>query len=306
MPGPVIETQGLTKRYKDVLAVDDLDLEVPSGSIFGLLGPNGAGKTTIIGAPLGLIHPDAGRVRLFGNEIQGSFDDAVRRIGAIMETPAFYPYLSGRDNLRYFQGISGATDQDEIERLLEIVNLTARADARFITYSLGMRHRLGIAYSLLGDPDLLLLDEPTNGLDPAGMAEVRDLIKNLRDGNRTVLLASHLLNEVELVCDRVAILSKGKVVARGAVQELIARQNRLKLNTSDNSRAAEVLGELDWVGAVTTGSDGMLSVPADPARAWELSSALAGWGIYVAHLSPEETSLEDYFLAVTANEEASL
>ena len=300
MPGAVIKTRGLTKRYGDLTAVHNLDLEVPSGSVFGLLGPNGAGKTTIIGILLGLIHRDGGDVRLFGQAVDGAHDDAVRRIGAIMETPAFYPYLSGRDNLRYFQGISGGGNgPGEIDRLLRLVNLSERADAKFITYSLGMKHRLGIAYSMLGDPELLMLDEPTNGLDPAGMAEVRDLIQQLGDGDRTVLLASHLLNEVEQVCDSVAILSKGKVVARGGVQELIGGQNRLRIRTTDDDAASAVLEGLDWVTSVAT-DQGALIVSAEPARSPEVSEALAAAGIYIAELRPEETSLEEYFLDVTA------
>ena len=300
MPGAVIKTRGLTKRYGDLTAVHNLDLEVPSGSVFGLLRPNGAGKTTIIGILLGLIHRDGGDVRLFGQAVDGAHDDAVRRIGAIMETPAFYPYLSGRDNLRYFQGISGGGNgPGEIDRLLRLVNLSERADAKFITYSLGMKHRLGIAYSMLGDPELLMLDEPTNGLDPAGMAEVRDLIQQLGDGDRTVLLASHLLNEVEQVCDSVAILSKGKVVARGGVQELIGGQNRLRIRTTDDDAASAVLEGLDWVTSVAT-DQGALIVSAEPARSPEVSEALAAAGIYIAELRPEETSLEEYFLDVTA------
>ena len=300
MPGAVIKTRGLTKRYGDLTAVHNLDLEVPSGSVFGLLGPNRAGKTTIIRILLGLIHRDGGDVRLFGQAVDGAHDDAVRRIGAIMETPAFYPYLSGRDNLRYFQGISGGGNgPGEIDRLLRLVNLSERADAKFITYSLGMKHRLGIAYSMLGDPELLMLDEPTNGLDPAGMAEVRDLIQQLGDGDRTVLLASHLLNEVEQVCDSVAILSKGKVVARGGVQELIGGQNRLRIRTTDDDAASAVLEGLDWVTSVAT-DQGALIVSAEPARSPEVSEALAAAGIYIAELRPEETSLEEYFLNVTA------
>jgi ABC-2 type transport system ATP-binding protein len=301
MPGPVIETRGLTKTYGDVVAVSKLDLTVPTGSIFGLLGPNGAGKTTIIGTLLGLIRADSGDIRLFGEATDGSSDAAVRRIGAIMETPAFYPYLSGRDNLRYFQGISGGQDPEEVDQLLDLVNLTDRADARFLTYSLGMKHRLGIAYSMLGDPDLLLLDEPTNGLDPAGMAEVRELIKTLGDGERTVLLASHLLNEVEQVCDSVAILSKGRLIARGGVKELIKGQNRLRLRTTDDQKAADILGGLAWVASVTSGENALV-VAAEPDRAWELSAALAGQGIYVSELLSEETSLEEYFLEVTGEE----
>ena len=298
-----IETRGLTKTYGDVVAVRALDLTVGRGRVFGLLGPNGAGKTTIIGSLLGLITPDAGEIRLFEEPTAGRFDRAVRRIGAIMETPSFYPYLSGRDNLRYFQGISGGRPEtDEVERLLDLVGLTERADARFVTYSLGMKHRLGIAYAMLGDPELLLLDEPTNGLDPGGMAEVRTLIRSLADGNRTVLLASHLLNEVQQVCDSVAILSRGKVVASGEVGELIAAGDRLVLTTTDDERATAVLSSLDWVGSVTTSPDG-ISVGADHARAWEISAALAAHDIYPSSLTAQSTSLEQYFLEVVGEEE---
>ena len=304
MADPVIETHGLTKRYGEVVAVENLTLAVPRGSVFGLLGPNGAGKTTIIGTLLGLIRADAGRIRLFGEDIAGSTDAAVRRIGAIMETPAFYPYLSGRDNLRYFQGISGSDDPTEVDRLLDLVGLSERAGARFITYSLGMKHRLGIAFALLSDPELLLLDEPTNGLDPAGMAEVRQLIKDLGDDHRTVLLASHLLNEVEQVCDRVAILSKGKVIAQGAVQELIGRQNRLSLKTTDHQQAAVILNTLDWVVSVAAERPRLI-VTADPERSWELTAALATRDVFVSELLAEETSLEEYFLQVTGEDEVT-
>ncbi|MFQ5948137.1 MAG: ABC transporter ATP-binding protein [Acidimicrobiia bacterium] len=298
----VIETSGLTKRYGSVVAVDDLSLRVPRGSVFGLLGPNGAGKTTIIAALLGLVRANAGSIRLFGLDIDGSTDEAVRRIGSIMEIPAFYPYLSGRDNLLYFQGIGGRHDPAEIDRLLELIGLTDRANARFATYSLGMKHRLGIAYSLLGDPELLLLDEPSNGLDPAGMAEVRQLIRDLGDGQRTVLLASHLLNEVEQVCDSVAILSEGRIIAQGGVQELIARQNRLRLRTTDDARASEILSGLPWVGSVVAEGQALI-VAAEPDRSWELTATLAGADVFVAELATLETSLEEYFLEVTGDDE---
>lgn len=242
MVEPVVETHGLTKRYGKVLAVDNLSLSVPQGSVFGLLGPNGAGKSTIIGTLLGLLTPTSGRISLFGAEVQGRPAADVRRMGAIMETPSFYPFLSGRDNLRYFQGISANSEPAEIERLLTLVGLSDRGDARFGTYSLGMKHRLGLAYSLLGDPELLLLDEPTNGLDPAGMAEVRQLVKDIGAGDRTVLLASHLLNEVEQVCDSVAILSQGKVIAQGTVADLLEGRDHMSLRTTDDVRAAEIVG----------------------------------------------------------------
>ncbi len=304
MAGNVVETTGLTKHFGEVRAVQDLSLQVPKGTIFGLLGPNGAGKTTIIGTLLGLIRPTSGAIRLFGVEIDGSTDEAVRRIGAIMETPAFYPYLSGRDNLRYFQGIAGGEGSSEIDRLLDLVGLADRADARFNTYSLGMKHRLGLAYALLGDPELLLLDEPTNGLDPSGMAEVRQLLRELGGGDRTVVLASHLLNEVEQVCDHVAILSKGRVIAEGEVSELIGRRDRLRLATTDDVTARRVLAELDWVGSVLD-ADGAMLVEAPPDRAGDLSEALARVAVYPTELQTVTTSLEQYFLEVTGEEEGS-
>ena len=215
----VIETSGLTKRYGSIVAVDGVSLRVPRGQVFGLLGPNGAGKTTTIGMLLGLAKPTAGSVRLFGVGAEGNSNELLRRVGAIVESPAFYPYLSGRNNLRFFQGISGRGQPDEIDRLLETVGLSERAESKFRTYSLGMKQRLGLAYALLGDPDLLILDEPTNGMDPAGMVEVRELIRGLGNDGHTILLSSHLLNEVEQMCDSVAILSRGKLIVQGSVKE---------------------------------------------------------------------------------------
>ncbi len=294
----VVQISGLRKSFGDVVAVDDVSLEVPAGSVYGLLGPNGAGKTTILGCLLGLIHPDAGSVALFGRRLDGAPDDIVRGVGSTMETPSFYPYMSGRDNLRYFQGVIGGEDPDEVDRLLQLVGLAERAGTRFQTYSLGMKHRLGVAFALLGDPKLLLLDEPTNGLDPAGMAEVRQLIRRLGDGDRTIVLASHLLNEVEQVCDSVGILSKGKLIASGGVRELIGRQDRLRLRSTDDGAAATLLADLDWVGPVVPAADGLV-VAAPAGRAADISAALGAAGIWVSELTAVDTSLEEYFLEVT-------
>ncbi len=301
MTTPVIETNGLSKDFGSILAVNNLSLSVPKGSVFGLLGPNGAGKTTIIGILLGLITPTSGKFSLFGEEMNGSIESALQRIGATMETPSFYPYLSGLDNLRYFQQVAGHNDAAELDSLLELVNLHSRRHSKFATYSLGMKHRLGIAYALLGDPELLLLDEPTNGLDPNGMAEVRRLLQDLGDGDRTVLVASHLLHEVEQVCDSVAILSKGRVIAQGLVSELIARKSTVRLATTDDESAATILNSLDWVGSVLA-EDGGLLVEADPTRTSELSAALARSAIYVSELRALDTSLEEYFLEVTGED----
>jgi ABC-2 type transport system ATP-binding protein len=297
----VIRTQGLSKRYGEILAVDDLSLEVPRGRIFGLLGPNGSGKTTTMGMLLGLVKPTSGSFTLFGSD--RPHVESLRRLGAIVETPAFYPYLSGRDNLAYFQGIAGKSDAAELDRLLQMVGLADRADSRFRTYSLGMKQRLGLAYSLLGDPELLFLDEPTNGMDPAGMAEIRDLIPSLGSGGRTVLLSSHLLHEVEQVCDSVAILSKGRLIAQGDVADLVRSPDgeRIRLRTTDDARAVAVLTALDWVSGVES-DDGSLLVSAAADRSPEIGAALGRSEIYVTEMSAEKTSLERYFLDVTEPE----
>ncbi len=295
----VIETNELSKRYGRVTAVDRLSLRVPRGHVFGLLGPNGSGKTTAMSMLLGLVRPTAGSFRLFGN---GQADrEALRRIGAIIETPSFYPYLSGRRNLEYFQGVSGKGDRQELDELLDKVGLLQRANDRYQTYSLGMKQRLGIAYALLGDPELLFLDEPTNGMDPAGMAEIRDLIKQLGSEGRTILLSSHLLREVELVCDSVAILARGRLIAQGKVEELVHPQEQVQLCTTSNEQAHQILTSLDWVqGAVV--EDGHLVVTAPIERSWELTAALSRSQVYVTEMWPLQISLEEYFLDVTAED----
>ena len=293
----VIETSELTKRFGPILAVDRVSLQVPRGQVFGLLGPNGAGKTTTMGMLLGLVRPTAGSFRLFGAR-DGSSQNVMRRLGAIVESPTFYPYLSGRDNLRFFQGIAGPGSSDAISRLLDTVGLAGRADSKFRTYSLGMKQRLGIAYALLGDPELLILDEPTNGMDPAGMAEVRELIGKLGHDGCTVLLSSHLLHEVEQVCDSVAILSHGRLIAQGAVKELLSGRGALRLKTTDDRKAAQLVSSLTWISGVRT-EEGQLVVVAPPERSSEISAALAEQGIHISEMAQTRESLEEYFLEVT-------
>ena len=297
---PVIQTEGLTKRYGKILAVDNLSLTVPRGHVFGLLGPNGSGKTTTMGMLLGLVAPTAGSFRLFGGS--GNHRDALRRVGAIVETPAFYPYLSGRDNLAYFQGVLGRGSAGELDDLLARVGLAERGGDRFHTYSLGMKQRLGLAYALLGDPELLFLDEPTNGMDPAGMAEIRDLIRSLGTEDRTVFLSSHLLNEVEQVCDSLVILSKGKLIAQGSVADLLQGRGQTRLRTTDNAQALTILSALDWVEEAKLEGE-TLVVTAPPERAPELSAALGQAEIYVTEMTSGAESLESYFLEITAAEE---
>ena len=296
----VIQTDGLTKRYKNVVAVDDLSMEIRRGRVYGLLGPNGSGKTTTMGLLLGLLKPTSGTFSLFGSP--DGHEASLRRVGAIIESPAFYPYLSGFQNLKYYQIISGGGSEEEIESLIDRVGLAGRGDDLFRTYSLGMKQRLGIAYALLGDPDLVFLDEPTNGLDPEGMIEVRELIRSLGDGNRTVLLSSHLLHEVEQVCDSVAIISKGRLIAQGEVSQLVAMSSseQIRTKTTDNSKAHQILTALDWVEDVDTHEDSLL-VTAPIERSSELTAALARSEVYVAEMVPVRRSLEEYFLEVTGD-----
>ena len=214
----VIETELLTKRYGDVVAVDQLSLRVPRGGVFGFLGPNGSGKTTTMGMLLGLVHPTSGEARIFGDPARHA--STLRRVGAMVESPTFYPYLTGRANLQYFQGISQHGSPDEVDRLLEVVDLGKRATSKFGTYSLGMKQRLGIACALLGDPELVFLDEPTTGFDPAARRAAWEMIRSLRSLGKTVLLTTHYLDEAEQLADRVAVLRDGVIVKLGTPREL--------------------------------------------------------------------------------------
>ena len=292
----VIQTDALTKRYGRVLAVDQLSLQVPRGHVFGLLGPNGAGKTTFMGMLLGLVRPTSGSFSLLG--ANGVSMDALRRIGAIVETPAFYPYLSGRRNLAYFQGVMGRKDPHELDMLLDRVGLADRAGDAFKTYSLGMKQRLGLAYALLGDPELLILDEPTNGMDPAGMAEVRDLIRSLGSEGRTVLISSHLLNEVEQVCDSVAIISRGRLVVQGDVADLLHPQEQVRLRTTDDAKALSILTAADDIESAKAENEALVVTIAHE-RSSELTALLSKSEVYVTEIAPLQVSLEQYFLDVT-------
>lgn len=295
----VIETNALTKRYGEVVAVNELTLRVPRGGVFGFLGPNGSGKTTTMGMLLGLVHATSGEMRILGDP--AGHPKTLRRVGAMVETPTFYPYLSGRENLRYFQGIGGRGAPADIERLLTLVDLGKRAGSKFSTYSLGMKQRLGVACALLGDPDLVFLDEPTNGLDPAGVVEVRELIRQLGSGGRTVVLSSHLLAETELVCDNVAVLSRGRLIAQGTIKELLREHDSLRLRTTDDIEAETILAALPWVDKVTR-EDDALRLTAPQARAWEAVRALADRQIYAHEVVPLHRTLEDFFMDITGTD----
>jgi ABC-2 type transport system ATP-binding protein len=302
---PVIKTIDLTKRFKNVKAVDSINFEVRRGEVFGFLGPNGAGKTTTIAMLLGLVLPTAGSAELLGCSIRRDLNKALRRVGAIVETPAFYPYLSGRDNLRIFALIVGGGAELRISELLDQVGLRGRGKDKVGTYSLGMRQRLGLASAMLSYPELLILDEPTNGLDPSGMQEMRVFIRRLADEEgKTVFLSSHLLHEVEQVCDRVLILNKGQVVAQGQVSELLNNTQSVELRVGPVEQAFHILTALDWVQRVDR--DGAwLRVGTLPERTPELLAALAGKNIFPYEVRPAASSLESVFLDLT-NDQADV
>ena len=302
-PDVVLRTAGLTRRFGRLTAVADLDLEVSRGQVFSFLGPNGAGKTTTIGMILGLLRPTAGHVEMFGLDTRVHLRRALRRTGAIVESPSFYPHLSGRDNLRVFALLSGGVQDKRLDEVLALVGLGERAGSKVRTYSLGMRQRLGIAAALVHDPDLVVLDEPTNGLDPAGMREIRQLIRELGQMGKTVFVSSHLLNEVEQMCDHVGILKAGRLLTHGSVSDMLRRGQVLELEVTDEDGAVRVLEGLDWVDAVTR-QDGRLIVQAPRERAAELSKALAERQIYLSELRPRESTLEAFFLEVTGEAEA--
>jgi ABC-2 type transport system ATP-binding protein len=283
--------------------VDCVDLAVPEGSVFGFLGPNGSGKTTTIRMLLGLAHPTAGQVRLLGHEMPGQAAAALPQVGAMVEGPAFYPFLSGRDNLVRMDAVQKGPGADgrraRVDSALKRVGLQFAADKRYRAYSLGMRQRLGLAAALLRPTRLLVLDEPTNGLDPQGMREVRQLIRSLATEGMTVFLSSHLLYEVEQVCTHVAVLSAGRVVAQGPIEGLRRTQTRvLRVETPDDTLAAKVLGTLPGLGAAT-GGGGVVRADLVSAEPEDCTAALVRAGVRVRSLTTEVPSLEDAFVALT-------
>ncbi|MDN5272522.1 ABC transporter ATP-binding protein [Chloroflexus sp. MS-CIW-1] len=296
-----IETIDLTKRYGKRLAVDHLNLTVSKGEVFGFLGPNGAGKTTTIAMLLGLVRPTKGRVMVLGHDVQREPALALRRVGAMIEAPAFYPYLSGADNLRVLAR-AGGIPAARVKEVLETVELSDRARDKVATYSQGMKQRLAIAAALLPDPELIMLDEPTNGLDPAGTVEIRNLIRSLAAGGRTILLCSHLLHEVEQLCNRVAILKEGKLIAAGEVATLLRRGQGVRLRVQGNPEpAVHLLRTLPWVSGVTVQEEAII-IDAPVERAAEINALLIRADIVVAEIGANHSSLEEFFLTVTRTE----
>jgi ABC-type multidrug transport system ATPase subunit len=297
--GAVIEAVGLRKVYRGKVAVGGLDLSVPEGGVFGFLGPNGSGKTTTIRMLLGLVHSSGGRASVLGVAPGPALHTVMPRIGSIVESPALFPYLSGRRNLAILGRIQGI-GADRVESVLQRVGLAARGDDRVAKYSLGMKQRLALAAALLKDPALLILDEPANGLDPQGMKALRDLITSLGAEGRTVFVSSHLLSEIQLMCDRVAIVQGGVCITQGTVDEVLAlgRPTGLLVRVADPARAIALLGS-EGIAASATGDTGRLRVDLPHDAGARLNEILARSGVFLSELTADDVDLETVFLELT-------
>jgi ABC-2 type transport system ATP-binding protein len=299
-----VETHGLTKRFGDNVAVNDVELLVPRGCAFGYLGPNGAGKTTLIRMLLGLTHVDAGTMSLLGHSVPRNRDEALSRVGAIVDEPRFHGHLTGRQNLQILAAAREPAAKGRIDSALERVGILHRANDKVSKYSMGMRQRLGVAACLLGDPQLLILDEPMNGLDPGGMLEMRDMIKSLVDEGRTVMLSSHLLDEVERTCDAVAIVDRGTVIRQGPISQLLAGSSfEVQIECSNPGGAGQLLEGTAFGEHLVVGPDGLaISLPENTERdaIAEINRLLVEGRISVYRLQHIQASLEQWFLSVTS------
>ncbi len=301
--GLALATRGLRKKYGSRVALDGLDLSVPSGVVYGFLGPNGAGKTTTMRLLTGLIHPDSGTIEVLGLPFGRGDRRRLFEVGALIESPSFYPYLSGRENLRALAATGASTSRHRIEELLELVGLKERARDKVQGYSLGMKQRLGIAAALLSDPRLLLLDEPANGLDPAGIVAMRETLRHLASSGKTIFISSHVLGEVQQLVDVVGIINGGRLIREGPIDELLAGEGviRVRVAPSELEPATRVLAALAGDGEVSPvpGEEGWLSIRLDPDRAAEVNRVLAEGGIYASGLETG-SDLESLFLALTS------
>jgi ABC-2 type transport system ATP-binding protein len=292
-----LEARGLTKRYGDTLAVDRVSLSVHRGEVYGFLGPNGAGKTTTLRMLLGLIRPTSGAATVLGNRPGDAA--ALAKIGSMIEGPAFYPFLSGRDNLAVVARYAGVGTA-HLDRVLETVDLGSRGRDKFGAYSLGMKQRLGVAAALLKEPDLVVLDEPTNGLDPAGMRDMRALIRRLGDEGHTVILSSHMLGEVQQVCDRVGVIDSGRMILESTVEELRG-EGELVLRASPYDVVRATLDDLDYVQGVRDVA-GELRLRVDEHLTGDVTRALVLAGVEVREVRRVDRQLEDVFFEITTNE----
>lgn len=296
MKDSILEIKELRKIYKDVEALKGLSLTVERGQVFGLLGPNGSGKTTTLGILLGVLKQNSGQFSWFGN---GDVDSNRKRIGALLETPNFYPYLSAVDNLVVVAKIKGMTDyMERIETVLERVNLAERKNSKFKTYSLGMKQRLAIASAMLSDPEVLVLDEPTNGLDPEGIAEIRNLINEIADSGKTIIIASHILDEIEKVCTHVAILKKGELLQIGELEVIMSQDRILLLKAQNAQHVIDLLPMIDKVKYLKMLGDEIMVAVDDDLDAADVNKALAERGIFLSGIKEHRKNLESTFLEI--------
>lgn len=301
----IIEVRGLTKKFRNIIAVNNLDLNVYRGDVFGFLGPNGAGKSTTIRMLLSLIKPTTGSIKIFGMSIKENREEILKKVGAIVEKPDFYLYLTAYKNLEIFGKLSGAdTSKQKIMEMLELVGLSKRAKSKVKTYSHGMKQRLGIAQALLHDPELIILDEPTTGLDPQGMKEIRDLILYLaKTKNKTIFLSSHILREVELIASRMIIISKGTSQVEGTVEELLyAEKMNVAIETNRIEEAIKTIKDSKWAGNLISNSNKELSFEMVHSEISELNRFLVEKGFAITAVVPVK-SLENFFLKITEGNE---
>jgi len=301
----ILSINNLTKNYGAIKALDKVSFSVPPQTVFGILGPNGSGKTTLLGIVMDILKVTDGSYTWAGNE---STDKMRKHIGTLLETPNFYHYLSGEDNLKIASKIKGKGEED-IEKVLQTVNLYERRKSKFNTYSLGMKQRLAIASTLLGDPDILVFDEPTNGLDPAGIAEIRDLIKDLNRQGKTIIMASHILDEVEKVCSHVAIIQMGVLKTVGSVSDVLNTSGTstvnhilIELNAADNKQLKNILQQLDGLQSVTETETGIDIICPENITAEQVNKFCFDKGIVLSKLNVKRKSLETRFLEITGKQ----
>ncbi|MEF7562815.1 ABC transporter ATP-binding protein [Bacillus infantis] len=301
---PTVRLENVTKIIGKKTIIDQISFEIYPGEVFGFLGPNGAGKTTTIRMLVGLIKPTSGKVEICGFDVGKQFVKAMQRLGSIVENPELYKYLSGRENLQIFARMLPGVDEERIQEVIDLVDLTARVDDQVRTYSLGMRQRLGIAQALLGRPDVLILDEPTNGLDPMGIKDLRTFIRKLVDETGlSVLVSSHILSEIELLADRVAIMSHGKIVKTGSVSDLVnSLSSGVDWRVSDSLRALAILNESPHVQAAELYDDHTIHTLMDESKTFILNEALLKAGIEVWTIERKVQTLEDLFISLTGGD----
>lgn len=293
----ILSIRNLNKRYGRIHAVKNVSLEIHKGNVYGILGPNGSGKSTTLGIVLNVVNKTSGDYEWFGGKLQTH--DALKKVGAIIERPNFYPYMTARENLELVCKIKGI-DYSKVSEKLDIVGLTERRDSKFRTFSLGMKQRLAIASALLNDPEILILDEPTNGLDPQGIHQIRDIIRYIASQGTTILLASHLLDEVEKVCSHVLVLRKGEILYSGSVAGMSASSGVIELQAEDSKQLLELLQKFPGIDNIKKEDGKLILHCAAPISTAELNKFLAANNLYLTHLVKRNHSLEEQFLELTA------